>query len=302
LDGLDTRATYLADPLHEPDFYLLGAEVMAARVMFCTGKDAPRCRVRTHSARGQDLFDAGRWRADPELLRAGIAAYREALRDAEVKSRHWMDLHTLIGSALAQLSERVETAARAGLLRQALAEYDQASTAVDPSAEWTWALINQNVCSIRQPLAAIEKDRAGTNQAIEECEKALDFYQAHREKTNEAAAHYNMARAYEKWALWDQDEGSGMRAVEHVRRTVQLYTEDGAILSVAFGQVHLADALIDAGDFAAKRPQRDGEKQSRELFAEARASLDAAEPVLRRAQAHGYLESLKDTRARLGSR
>jgi len=165
-----------------------------------------------------------------------------------------------------------------------------------------WALINQNVCSIRQPLAGIETDRAGTKRAIEECEKARDFYQTRREKTNEAAAHYNMARAYEKLAQWDQDEASAMRAVEHVRRTVQLYTEDKAVLSAAFGRVHLAEALTDAGDFAKKRRQDDGEERSRALFAEARASLDAAEPVLRRAQANGYLERLKDARARLGSR
>jgi hypothetical protein len=158
------------------------------------------------------------------------------------------------------------------------------------------------VCSIRQPLAAIEKDRAGTKQAIEECEKARDYYARRKEKTNEAAAHDNMARAYEKLAKWDQDLASAMRAVEHVRRTVQLYTEDGAILSVAFGQVHLADALVDAGDFAKKRRSGDGEERSQALFAEARASLDAAEPVLRGAQAHGYLESLKGARARLGSR
>jgi hypothetical protein len=138
LRGLDTRATYLAEPLHEPDFYLIGAEAMAAHVILCAGKDAPSCRRKSHSARGRDLFDAGRWRADAELLRASIAAYREALRDAAAKSKNWVELHTLIGSALAQLSEQVETPARAGLLREALAEYEEASTAVRPDAEWTW--------------------------------------------------------------------------------------------------------------------------------------------------------------------
>jgi tetratricopeptide (TPR) repeat protein len=164
------------------------------------------------------------------------------------------------------------------------------------------ALINQNVCSIRQPLAAIEKDRGGIGRAIEECEKARDYFARRNEKTNEAAAHYNMARAYEKLAQWDQDEATAMRAVEHVRHTVQLYTEDGAALSVAFGQVHLAQALMDAGDFAKKRRQDGGEERARALFAEAHASLDAAEPILRRAQAHGYLERLTDARARLRSR
>jgi len=246
---------------------LIGAEAMAAHVTFCTGKGAPRCRMKSHSARGQDLSDAGRWRGDADLLRASIAAYREALRDVEAKSKDWVELHTLIGSALGQLSEQVETQAKAGLLRQALAEYEEAATAVAPDAEWTWALINQNVCSIRQPLAGIEKDRAGTKQAIEECEKARDYFAKSKEKTNEAAAHYNMARAYEKLAQWDQDEVSAMHAVEHVRRTVRLYTEDNAVLSVAFGQVHLAQALMDAGDFAKKRRQNDGEEGSRALFA-----------------------------------
>jgi tetratricopeptide (TPR) repeat protein len=297
LKGLNTRATYLAEPLHAPDFFLIGAEVMAVQAMFCTGKDAPACRAEAHSERGRALYGAGRWRADADLLRASIAAYRDALRDVDAKSRKWVEFHTLIGSSLGQLSEEVDGEARAGLLRQALDEYGQAATAVDPAAEWTWALINQNVCSIRQPLAAIEMDRAGTKRAIEECEKARDYYQARGQKTNEAAAHYNIARAYEQLAEWDQDEASAMRAVEHVRHTVQLYTEDGAVLSLAFGRVHLADALVEAGDFANSRP--DGRDESLALFAEARVNLAAAEPVLRKAQAKGYLERLMDIRGRL---
>src|SRR5262249_31773628 len=150
------------------------------------------CRAESHRRRGEALFDAGRWRADADLLRASIAAYREALRDVPEKSTAWIDLHTLIGSALRQLSEPVDRGARAGLLVEALQESVQARSAVDPSAEWTWALINQNVCSIRQPLAGINLDRAETRLAIEECEKARVYYLGSKQKTNEAAAHYNM--------------------------------------------------------------------------------------------------------------
>lgn len=328
LAGIDTRATYVADRLHAPNLYLVGAEVMAVRATFCAGADAASCRATTHSKRGQDLSDAGRWRADADLLRGAIAAYREALRDAEARSSVWIDLHTLIGSALGQLSERQDDQGKRASLREALAEYELARSAVKPSDDWTLALIDQNVCSIRQPLAAMDRDRANTNLAIEECEKARVFYSAHGEMTNEAAAHYNMARALERLAEWDQDEAPQMRAVEHVRRTVQLYGDDHAVLSRAFGQVHLAEALLDAADFAGKagreteqgKPREDareharpsapdnvqdngkdnGQERGRALLAEARTNLDDAEPVLRAAEARGYLDRLESARRRLG--
>jgi hypothetical protein len=108
-----------------------------------------------------------------------------------------------------------------------------------------------------------------------------------------------------------------MRAVEHVRRTVQLYADDHAVLSRAFGQVHLAEALIHAADLAGKaggqgkppenayahaQPDTSDNNQERRraLLAEARASLDDAEPVLRAAEARGYLERLESARRRLG--
>jgi hypothetical protein len=311
LTGIDTRATYMADRLPATNLYLLGAEVMAVRAMFCVGADAASCRAETHSNRGRDLVDAGRWRADAELLRAAIAAYREALRDVAAKSSDWIDLHTLTGSAFGQLSEHQDDPGKRASLREGLNEYELAGSAVDRSDEWTWALINQNVCSIRQPLAAMDRDHVNTNRAIEECEKARVFYAAHAEMTNEAAAHYNMARAFGRLAEWDQDEAAALRAVEHVRQTVRLYTEDHAVLSRAFGQVHLADALMDAADFAGKsrrgpdqtnnqnKGQDNGEDRRRALLAEARASLDDAEPVLREAKARGYLDQLESARRRL---
>jgi hypothetical protein len=71
-------------------------------------------------------------------------------------------------------------------------------------------------------------------------------------------------------------------------------------MSVAFGRVHLADALIDASEFVQKRSDNESREMRRALIGEARASLDAAEPVLRDAKAAGYLASLDTTRRRLG--
>ena len=298
---MDRRATNRGDELHAPDLFLIGAEVLSIRLQYCIGpeKEAAECRAETHAKRGQDLFDAGRWRADSELLRASVAAYREALRDLKAKTYAWTDAHMQMGSALGQLSEQGSGDAKRALLRQALGEYETAAGAVDPASQSTWAMINQNVCSIRQPLAAMDKDRAETKRAIEECEKARVYYAKNDEKTNEAAAHYNMARAYEKLAAWDQDEAAALAAVDHVRRTVTLYADDGVVMSRAFGQVHLADALIDAHEFAAKRSDEESREKSRALVAEARASLEAAEPILRAAKATGYLESLETVRRRL---
>jgi hypothetical protein len=66
---------------------------------------------------------------------------------------------------------------------------------------------------------------------------------------------------------------------------------------IPFGQVHLAEALAGAAEFARKR--HDGLDQSRALLAEARASLEAAEPILRAAEATGYLERLESARHRV---
>src|SRR5262249_33729490 len=195
LRGLNRRLHPIADQL-APELYLIGAEAMEAHLNYCTGEDAAACRVHSHWARGENLAAAGRWRADAGSLRAGIAAYREALRDVPDQSKGWIELHTLIGSALAQLSENVDQRGSATLLLQALQEYVLATRAVGPSAQATWAMINQNVCSIREPYAAISKDRAGIQLAIEECEKAGAYYREQGEKSNEAAAHHNMARGY----------------------------------------------------------------------------------------------------------
>jgi tetratricopeptide (TPR) repeat protein len=182
------------------------------------------------------------------------------------------------------------------LLRQALAEYDEAAGAVPADDEYTWALINQNVCSIRQPLAAIEEDRARTMQAIGECEKALAYYEKHEEQEEQAAAHYNMARAYERLAEWDRDAGQATRAVEHVRRTVALYSAERLTLSRAMAEVHLAEALLDTADLT----EAQNEERHAALRAEARTNLDTAEPILRGARASTYLGRLEDARARLG--
>jgi hypothetical protein len=108
-----------------------------------------------------------------------------------------------------------------------------------------------------------------------------------------------MARAFEKLAEWDHDEAAAFQAVSHVRRSVQLYTEDHATMSVAFSQVHLAGALLDAFEFVQKRDDDDSRETRRALIAEARDSLNAAEPILRDAKATGYLASLDTTRRRL---
>jgi hypothetical protein len=87
--ALALRGGDRGDRLHAPDLYLIGAEAMAVRVTYCAEEDpkkAARCRMNVNMRRGENLFDAGRWRADVKLLQAGIAAYREALADAPDKS------------------------------------------------------------------------------------------------------------------------------------------------------------------------------------------------------------------------
>jgi hypothetical protein len=112
-----------------------------------------------------------------------------------------------------------------------------------------------------------------------------------------------MARAYERLAEWDQDGAAAMWAVEHVGRSVQLYTEDGAVLSRAFGQVHpevhLADALADAGDFARWRDHGEQPGARSRRSSRKHAQPRRREPVLRAAQAWGYLERLERARGRL---
>lgn len=301
LKALSVRTSTQADRLHEPDLFLLGAEAMAAAVHYCGREEgeAAGCRASANMTRGENLFDAGRWRADTRLLYASIAAHRDALRDTPDRSDDWVELHARIGSALAQLSERESGAARRTLLRQALDEYELAASAVDPESRWTWAMINQNICSIREPLATLDMDRANIRRSIEECEKARAHYAEYGDKTSEAAAHYNMSGAFEKLADWDQDETAALAAVEHARRAVGLYAESGVTLSVAFGQVKFARTLIDASAFASSRPDEESRAKSRALLAEARASLDAAEPILRSAKATGYLQSLTYVRSRL---
>jgi hypothetical protein len=299
LKALDVVAPGLAEPLHAPDFFLITAEAVAVRVLYCDGEDAARCRRESHARRGQDLLDAGHWRADASLVRAGIAAYREALRETAAGSPEWVELHTSIGNGLAQLSEQYAGPARLPLLREALDEYELAGAAADPADRSTWARINQNLCSIRQPLAAIDRDRADMRRAMAECDQARAYYQERDEKSREAAALYNTARAEGSFADWDRDEAAAIRAVEHVRRTVQLHARDGAALSRAFGQIHLAEALLFASNLVDAQPADAGRQRSRAMMVEAQASLDAAEPILREAQARSYLERLTAARGRL---
>lgn len=300
LQSLALEAGARADEVNDPDLFLIGAEALALRAQYCAvdTREAAACRAATHKLRGEHLFDAGRWRGDAKLLRQSTGAYRQALNDTAAKSDEWVTLHARLGDALAQLSER-ESEERRGLLRAALDEYELAQPFVDPDGRWTVAMFNQNICSIRQPLAALDRDRVGTRRAIDECEKARAHYAEIHDKSSEAAAHYNMARALEKLADWDQDEDAALAAVEHVRQTVRLYSEDKVTLSVAFGRVHLADALTDASAFPARRGDGESQAKSRAMREEARASLDAAEPVLTEAKAAGYLSSLARVRQRL---
>jgi len=307
LEGLTGRVAVRGDAVSAPDLYLIAAEALALRTHYCSGnaEQVASCRASANMKRGEHLFDAGRWRADANLLQASIAASRAALRDLAETSSDVVDVRARIGDALSQMSELKEVGARRALLRQALDEYALALGAVDASAspaplrEANEAMIYQNVCAIRQPLAALDKDRENTQRAIAECEKSRAYYVETHDRVSEAGAHYNIARALENIAEWEQDDAAALAAVEHVRRSVQLYVEADAKLSIAFARVHLAEALLGAHAFVRDRSDDASQAKARAYLTEARENLDAAEPALRDAKATGYLAALKRARRRL---
>jgi hypothetical protein len=288
LDGIDTRVPFLADRLSDPTLFLIGVEATATLAELCAGAPA-ECRASANRHRGLDLMHAGRWLGQQDRLSAAIEAFRDALPDVDLHGQDWINLHAYVGSALSYISE-LEPERRQSLLEQALAEYNEAERAIDPAMAGRQGPIEVNECSIREPLAALTGNREMLARAIEQCRYGVEFYEKVKDGIDQAAAaHYNLASAFRDLARWDRDKEAARQAVEHSRRSLELYDSEGAALSVAFARVGLAVSLVAASRLA----DRDAVRQ---LFDEARSNLDLAEPVLRQANATHYLEQLAKVR------
>jgi tetratricopeptide (TPR) repeat protein len=144
----------------------------------------------------------------------------------------------------------------------------------------------------------ISSTTAMMERAIDDLTHALESYKEAEDSNRQAAAAYNLARAYGSIAEWDGDETAAARAVELTRDCVRLYGEAQVPMSRAFGQIHLAEALTAEGDIAEHRRKGTGKP----LYEEARAALNEAEPVLRSANAAKYLGNLATARQALSSR
>lgn len=297
LQAIQASAIYLAEPLHDSTMFLLGAEAAAPLLRFCGGDErATKCRQDANERSGTALEDAGRWLGRADLLQQAALAYRGALEELKTGSYDWIHRHTDIGDALSYEAELEPRAEKIATLKAALDEYDLV-IAADPSAQdEDW--IRQNRGSILQPLADLQHDRPMMERAIDDLAQALESFRKDEDANRQAAASYNLARAYGSIAEWDGDETAAARAVELTRDCVRLYGEAQVPMSRAFGQIHLAEALTTEGDIAEHRRKGTGKP----LYEEARAALNEAEPVLRAANAAKYLDNLATARQALSSR
>jgi tetratricopeptide (TPR) repeat protein len=289
--------THLAEPLHDSTMFLIEIEAAAPLLRFCgSDEKAAECRRDANERSGSALADAGRWLGRADLLQQAALSYRGALEGLKTGSYDWIHRHTDIGDALSYESEFEPRAEKIATLKAALDEYDLV-IAADPSAQnEDW--IRQNRGSILQPLANLNHDRPMMERAIDDLTQALESFRKDEDANRQAAASYNLARAFGSIADWDGDETAAARAVELTRDCVRLYGEAQVPMSRAFGQIHLAEALTTEGDIAEHRRKGTGKL----LYEEARAALNEAEPVLRAANAAKYLDDLARTRRTLDSR
>jgi tetratricopeptide (TPR) repeat protein len=289
--------THLAEPLHDSTMFLIEIEAAAPLLRFCgSDEKAAECRRDANERSGSALADAGRWLGRADLLQQAALSYRGALEGLKTGSYDWIHRHTDIGDALSYESEFEPRAEKIATLKAALDEYDLV-IAADPSAQnEDW--IRQNRGSILQPLANLNHDRPMMERAIDDLTQALESFRKDEDANRQAAASYNLARAFGSIADWDGDETAAARAVELTRDCVRLYGEAQVPMSRAFGQIHLAEALTTEGDIAEHRRKGTGKP----LYEEARAALYEAEPVLRAANAAKYLDDLARTRRMLDSR
>jgi tetratricopeptide (TPR) repeat protein len=297
LQQIEINSVYQAQPLRDSTMFLIGVEAAAPLLRFCgSDENAVECRRDANESSGDALADAGRWLGRADLLRQAVLSYRAALEGLKPNSSDWIHRHTDIGSTLSYEGELEPAAARIATLQAALGEYDLVSAADPAVGNEDW--VRQNRGSILQPLADLTHDRAMMNRAIDDLVFALNSFKEDKDADRQAAASYNLARAYGSIAEWDGDEQAAARAVELTRDCVRLYGEAQVPMSRAFGQIHLAEALTEAGDIAEHRRAGAGKP----FYAEARVALDDAEPVLRAASAARYLANLKTARQALASR
>jgi tetratricopeptide (TPR) repeat protein len=296
LQTIEGNVIYLAEPLHDSTMFLIGAEAATPLPIFCGGEKAVECRRDANERLGTSLEDGGRWLGRADLLHQAALAYRRGLEGLDPGSSDWTHRHTDIASALSYEAEHEPPEGKIATLKDALAEYDLV-TATDPSTEqWDW--IRQNRGSILEPLADLQHDPKLMARAVDDLTWALESFKKDQDASRQAAASYNLARAYSVLAEWDNDEQSAMRAVELTRDCARLYGEAQVPMSKAFGQIQLAEALTAAGDIAERQHAGSGKP----LYDEARIALNEAEPVLRTAQATRYLANLESARRALESR
>jgi len=218
----------------------------------------------------------------------------------DARSPKWVSLQTGLGSTLAQLSEsQTDRTAKRLFLQEALDTYEAVSKVVPSSATSTWAMIHQNMCSIREPLAGVDRDRDALKQAIEECKAAATYYASHDQGENEAASHHNLGRAYGRLVEWDKDDIAATRAIDEWRKAAALYQLAGRNLSFALSQTNLAEALLDKRELLVQEGGANRLAIARLYYQEAKTKLDAAESVLTEAKSKKYLEIVARARERL---
>lgn len=299
LDLIGTRAAGLAETSGRPELFSVAAEVMGLRATYCIDGNHD-CRVAALWAQANDLSDAGRWKGDPALLLAAIAVYRRGIDGTDERSPKWVSLQTGLGSALAQLSEsQTDRTAKRNFLQEALDIYEAVSNVVPSSAASSWAMIQQNMCSIREPLAGVDRDRNTLKKAIEECKAAATYYASHNQGENEAAAHHNLGRAYGRLVEWDKDDIAATQAIDEWRKAAALYQSAGQNLSFALSQTNLAEALLDKRELLVQKGGASQLAIAHLYYQEAKTKLDAAESVLTEAKSKKYLAIVARVRERL---
>ena len=294
-----SRLREVADATGDPNLFELAVEAYLNAALLCPADQGPFCPAATRLRAVDTLSSMGRWRSSSADEWRAIDLARATLRDlsADTYRDLWLRLHLRISAAFGALVNLATTdAEKIALQEQALAELAEPLRVADTGQhDLLWSLMRQASAGTEADLAIWRHDNALARQAITRYRAAVESYTFEASPTNWAEAWLNITLLQVRLGQLGRGAGEYAAGIPDADKGIAALQRLGLPLRVAYARMIRAFALAGdggerwAGDRAA----------ARERLREARAELDAVEPLFVRTGNQEYVSRVRFWRNRI---
>jgi tetratricopeptide (TPR) repeat protein len=279
LSNAGVRMRQIADVAGDPSLFELAVDAFQSAALLCPADERSPCAAEAKLRVVDALSSMGRWRSSSADEWRAIDLARATLRDLPVDAHRnlWLRLHLRISVAFNALVNLAPTdAEKIALQEQALAELAEPLRVADAGQhDLLWSIMRQAAAATEADLAIWRHDSVLARQAIARCRSAIESYTFEESPTNWAEAWLDVAVLQVRLGQLGEGPGDYAAAVSNADRGIAALQRLGLPQRVAYARMVRAFALVGDGE---ERWTND-RTAARERLREARAELDAVEPL-----------------------